>query len=998
MREDSVSSHDKLERHIKSILSNDLSSLPEILSVIPRDDWGVFADHLYAYHLEQDAWPIMLWAITQRTSDDLTLNEEQFHDMIIKRNLFSDLMVRWTRSLIKDFYEKAKLIYTEFDDFDTAEEKEKICELLSIFMRIFAELNPEDIPLLGLKPGTFFHNLVGHGDDILSNAHFFLISKSFLPLISNPTLVNLDDLGYVRPQKLQNLLNECVRVKREPTIEPYQSLMVHWATITAARTNIYYNWKTVEMMEKIWKAQNVPNVKKMKRLEEMMRELITDHSDDAASDSGSIISQIGVGQLSERLSDERWKAVKSKEGVTEYSWSAGGVAARVEAEMKGEAGQTRRIVEKMVEEVLRNVKLFTKQEIECVDKDISAVQFRVSAPFPFSPRYISADIHYHTTSNGDSSAIMYQSDRHKTPSGHQRAKMLLSGIQVTAKGRDRVRVTVMLHMDMCSSIPNWAASGQSSAMRKNIGKILRVKRGTVNPPIGARHVFAKAVVSTKQKRQRSNRMSLSDFPRKTSRGSFPPSDKLERHFKAILSNDFTSLPDVLAIIPRDDWNVFADHLYAYHLEEDAWPLTLWALSQRPSEDLTLNEEQFHDMIIKRNLFSDLMVRCNRGIIEGLYRKAKSTYTEFENFDTEEEKQKICEMLSIFMKTFAELNPEDIPLLGLKPGTFFHYLVGHGDDYLCNSHFFLIEKSLATIVSNPTLVNLDDLNYVRPQKLQNLLDECARLLRLYGKVKREPTIEPYQSLMVHWATITAARTETHYNWTTVEMMEKIWKAQNVPNVKKMKRLEEMMRELISDHSDDAASDSGSIISQGLGQLSERLSDERWKPTKTKRGITEYSWSAGGVAARVEAEMEGDVSQTRKIVEKMVEEVVRSTKLFSKQEIECVDKDISAVQFRVSAPFPFSPRYISADIHYHTTSNGDSSAVIYQSDRHKTPSGHQRAKMLLSGIQVTAKGRDRVRVTVMVHMDMCSSIPNWAASGQSSAIKKDLSRILRDHQTI
>ncbi|PRP86578.1 hypothetical protein PROFUN_05216 [Planoprotostelium fungivorum] len=487
--------------------------------------------------------------------------------------------------------------------------------------------------------------------------------------------------------------------------------------------------------------------------------------------------------------------------------------------------------------------------------------------------------------------------------------------------------------------------------------------------------------------------SSGSFKIKRSVSSSSSHDELEKQIQSILQNDFTALPHILSIIPKDDWNVFADHLFAYHLEEDAWPLNLWALTQRPSEDLSLNEEQFHDMIVKRNVFSDMTVKWNRSLIEGFYKKAKLIYNDFDDFETEEEKKKMCELLSIFMKAYAESTPEDIPLLALKSATLFNDIVGYGDDLLSNTHNFFLEKSLIPLISNPTLVNLDDLNYVRPQKLQRLLDECVRLLHLYGRVKREPTIEPYQSLMVHWATITSSRSDVHFSWKTVEMVEKIYKAQHMPNVKKMRRLEGMMRDLINDHSDDGISESGSVFSQiGLGQLSEKLSDERWKPAKSKNGVIASSWSEGGVAARVEVEIKGDVNQTRKMVDKIVQDIFQNVKLFSKQEIETVDRDTSMMQFRVHTPFPFSPRYISADIHYHTTNDDDSTAVIYQSDRHKTPSGHQRAKMLLSGIQVTAKGRDRVRVTVMLHMDMCSSIPNWAASGQSSAMKKDLCKIL------
>jgi len=61
------------------------------------------------------------------------------------------------------------------------------------------------------------------------------------------------------------------------------------------------------------------------------------------------------------------------------------------------------------------------------------------------------------------------------------------------------------------------------------------------------------------------------------------------------------------------------------------------------------------------------------------------------------------------------------------------------------------------------------------------------------------------------------------------------------------------------------------------------------------------------------------------------------------MDVVDRESSNLQFRIQAPFPFSPRYVSAEVQYHAQ-NGEAVAVIHQSDSHSTPSGHQRAKVL------------------------------------------------------
>ncbi|PRP86592.1 hypothetical protein PROFUN_05230 [Planoprotostelium fungivorum] len=478
----------------------------------------------------------------------------------------------------------------------------------------------------------------------------------------------------------------------------------------------------------------------------------------------------------------------------------------------------------------------------------------------------------------------------------------------------------------------------------------------------------------------------------STRSTSSASVETDRHIRvqAILQNDFTSVPNILSIVPPNEWSILADHLYAYHSEIDAWPLVLWASSQRSAGDMVLSDQQFHDMVLKRNVFSEQFVRWNKRLIQEFYQKAKLSYNDFNDFTGEDEKQKISDLLSIILQNYAECPFEDIPLMFLKTAAIFKGIIGLGDDYLDNMHLFYMGESIVPLVLNPTLVNLDDLHYVRPVKLQALLNECGRLLLRYGQIKKNPLEEPYQSMMKHWAETTTATVPLRFSFEEVEVMEKIWRAQRTINSKKLKKLEEAITELVEGHTDDARTDGLSETSEyGLCKFSDKLNDPKWKFSKQEKGITEYTWYKGeGIGGRVEAEIKGDISQLKKIVE----DVFRNIKLFSHLEMEELDKETSTIQFRVHAPFPFSPRYISADIHYHTN-NGESSAIFYYSERNKTPSGHQRAKMLLSGIQVTAKGRDRVKVAVMLHMDMCSSIPNWAASGQSSSIKKNISKLLR-----
>ncbi|PRP73407.1 hypothetical protein PROFUN_09637 [Planoprotostelium fungivorum] len=478
---------------------------------------------------------------------------------------------------------------------------------------------------------------------------------------------------------------------------------------------------------------------------------------------------------------------------------------------------------------------------------------------------------------------------------------------------------------------------------------------------------------------------------KVRRSSSASSSDVDVHIKAVLQNDFSSIPAILSIVPHEDWFVLADHLFAYHSEMDAWPLVVWAASQRTPDDITLTGEQFHDMIAKRNLFSDLTVKWNRSLIEDFYIKAKSSYMEFTDFEGVEEKQKISDLISIILKNFADTPPEDMPLLTAKSGALFNDMVGAGDEACDRTHFLYLDIAIIPLVLNPTLVNLDDIHYVRPQKLQSLLDECGRLLHRFGKIREEPLDEPYQSMLEERGAALKAAVPVQFSWATIEKMEKIWKAHNLPNARKLKRLEHEMREMIEGHSDEARSGHSSQTTEtGYVRLLEKMKEPQWKAGKVERGVTEYSLAKGdGIGAMVEAEISGEIS----VLRKLIEDIFHQMKLFSKVEMDVVDRESSNLQFRIQAPFPFSPRYVSAEVQYYAQ-NGEAGAVIHQSDSHSTPSGHQRAKVLLSGVHVSSLGRSKVKVLVMIHIDMCSSIPNWAASSQSSSIRKNLAKIFRE----
>ncbi|PRP84392.1 putative leucine-rich repeat receptor-like protein kinase [Planoprotostelium fungivorum] len=463
-------------------------------------------------------------------------------------------------------------------------------------------------------------------------------------------------------------------------------------------------------------------------------------------------------------------------------------------------------------------------------------------------------------------------------------------------------------------------------------------------------------------------------------------EETDRHIK----NDFSSLANVLSLVPKEDWNVLADHLFAYHNEIDPWPLLLWAIQQRAVEDRSLNEEQFHDMINKRNLFSETTVRWNKSLLVDFYSRIKSIYQEMEDFEGEEEKKKISDALSIFMSKVASYPVEEVPLMTTKSGTIFYGMVGAGDDILMTPIAFYINTCIAPLIVNPTLLGLDDLHYVRPPKLQALLNECARLLCRYGEIKKNPIGEPYQSVMEHWGKITTGKADEYYSLETIEVLEKIWKAQYVPNTRKIRLLEFEIRELIEGHAYDEKSHfSTESRETGLNRFMEKLNDSRWKPGKQKKGLTPFTWTGDGIATRIEVELRGDTD----IVRHITSDILRNIKQFSGLLVDYLDKDTSAMQFKINTPFPFSPRYVSTDVQYHTSSS-QSVAAFFNSERHPTPSGHQRAKMHASGVHIVMKQSGRAIVTVMVHIDMCSSVPNWALSSQSSALQKNLSRILRE----
>jgi len=100
-----------------------------------------------------------------------------------------------------------------------------------------------------------------------------------------------------------------------------------------------------------------------------------------------------------------------------------------------------------------------------------------------------------------------------------------------------------------------------------------------------------------------------------------------------------------------------------------------------------------------------------------------------------------------------------------------------------------------------------------------MSDSIRLLHRFGKIREEPLDEPYQSMLEERGAALKAAVPVQFSWATIEKMEKIWKAhvsfisfysprrdfiQNLPNARKLKRLEHEMREMIEGHSDEARS--------------------------------------------------------------------------------------------------------------------------------------------------------------------------------------------------
>ncbi|PRP82339.1 hypothetical protein PROFUN_10243 [Planoprotostelium fungivorum] len=233
-----------------------------------------------------------------------------------------------------------------------------------------------------------------------------------------------------------------------------------------------FDTKKSEMMYNVWKAQHTPNTKRLAKLEDMIRRLLDEYSDDNISQSSFDSSRTSAhGRFLEKLNDSHWKLSRDREGVKQYTWNKGdGLAARVEADTDGDVGT----LSQFVEEIFRDIKLFTSRQFRTIDED-RVVQCKVLTPFPFTPRFISAKISIYNEPD-ESIALIQDEEREKAPSGHQRGRVQLSGVRMMRLDERRVRVSVMIHVDMCSNVPNWVLSSQNTALKKNLFQIMKAQK------------------------------------------------------------------------------------------------------------------------------------------------------------------------------------------------------------------------------------------------------------------------------------------------------------------------------------------------------------------------------------------------------------------------------------------------------------------------------------------------------------------------------------------
>jgi len=488
----------------------------------------------------------------------------------------------------------------------------------------------------------------------------------------------------------------------------------------------------------------------------------------------------------------------------------------------------------------------------------------------------------------------------------------------------------------------------------------------------------------------------------SSRSSVPMAITADAFTKEIIRNEFSSIPDILDLVPREDWGMFADHLFALCDELGPLPILMWNFANRALEGPEAERltESFGDMLVKRLIFDEANVRWTRDLIGGVYQQAKSVCEDMEDVNGEKEREMISEMICDILQKVTEWPMESRPIATSKIAAVHHFAVGHGSEIVPSLYIIFIQNTLIAAISNPMLVALDKIDYVRPAKLQMVLDEIARQMGRYCALKSCPVVdEPYKSKLEYWGNRMAEVVGEQMS--SVDQMFKIWQAQYTPSSKRVAKFESNLRSFVEIYSDRQSRSTRSVTQDSddshRSEIFEKMQDRHWKSGKEENQISNFVWSKGnGIGVRVEGQVSGDVVSVLRLLTKRI---FHTNKLLSDVQMKLIDTTESEVQFRINAPFPFAPRFISSNIRF-DLSDDEGVAIFADSTQPRTPSGHHRGKMLLSGIRAVAMKEEpgKVWVCVVLHIDMCASVPNWVLYSQNKSLRKILISMLGFTNTV
>ncbi|PRP73020.1 hypothetical protein PROFUN_17058, partial [Planoprotostelium fungivorum] len=144
---------------------------------------------------------------------------------------------------------------------------------------------------------------------------------------------------------------------------------------------------------------------------------------------------------------------------------------------------------------------------------------------------------------------------------------------------------------------------------------------------------------------------------------------------------------------------------------------------------------------------------------------------------------------------------------------------------------------------------------------------------------------------------------------------------------------------------------------------------------------YTANLSGVAARITFSTAGDI-------ETVTQRIIKS--LFTKYNdynIQVLTSYHCLTTFRKDLPFPFSPRFTSSHIRCEVTDK-EGIVLVEDEDVTPTPSGHQRAIMQICGAHIVTGKKGLVDVDLMIHSDLCGSVPQWVMNMQNKGVGKML----------